>query len=116
MTSDHNTPKESGEAEKKQNGKEADSEKTEMSVETPDDIQSDDPQNDAQNSASAVNKTASDETDEIEENLDKKDDAWTELAKTVIMAVLLAFIVRALFFEPFNIPSGSMKPTLLVGD
>ncbi|MEA1938115.1 MAG: signal peptidase I, partial [Pseudomonadota bacterium] len=39
-----------------------------------------------------------------------------ETIKTIIYAVIIAFVVRTFFFEPFNIPSGSMKPTLLVGD
>lgn len=39
-----------------------------------------------------------------------------ETLRTLIYAVLIALVVRTLFFEPFNIPSGSMKPTLLVGD
>jgi signal peptidase I len=41
---------------------------------------------------------------------------WLETLKTVAIAVLLALIVRTVAYEPFNIPSGSMIPTLLVGD
>ncbi len=39
-----------------------------------------------------------------------------ESLRTVVYAVLIALMVRTFLFEPFNIPSGSMEPTLLVGD
>ncbi len=39
-----------------------------------------------------------------------------ETIKTVFWAVVIALVVRTVAFEPFNIPSGSMIPTLLVGD
>ena len=39
-----------------------------------------------------------------------------DTVRTLIYAVLAALIVRTVAFEPFNIPSGSMIPTLLVGD
>jgi signal peptidase I len=39
-----------------------------------------------------------------------------ETIKTVVYALLIAGIFRTLFFQPFWIPSGSMKDTLLVGD
>ena len=41
---------------------------------------------------------------------------WLETVKTVSSAVVIALVVRSFVFEPFNIPSGSMIPTLLVGD
>jgi signal peptidase I len=39
-----------------------------------------------------------------------------DTVKTVVYAVLIALVVRTVAYEPFNIPSGSMVPTLLVGD
>jgi signal peptidase I len=39
-----------------------------------------------------------------------------ETVKTVVYAVLIALVIRTVAYEPFNIPSGSMIPTLLVGD
>lgn len=41
---------------------------------------------------------------------------WGETVKVVVHALLLALIVRVFFYQPFNIPSGSMKSTLLIGD
>jgi signal peptidase I len=39
-----------------------------------------------------------------------------EVIRTIIYALLIALAVRTVAFEPFNIPSGSMTPTLLTGD
>jgi signal peptidase I len=39
-----------------------------------------------------------------------------ETARTLVYAVAIALAVRTFLYEPFNIPSGSMKPTLLIGD
>lgn len=45
-----------------------------------------------------------------------KSEGWIETVKTVVYAVLIALVIRTVAYEPFNIPSGSMEPTLLVGD
>ena len=39
-----------------------------------------------------------------------------ETVKTIVYALLIAGVFRTLFFQPFWIPSGSMKETLLIGD
>lgn len=45
----------------------------------------------------------------------KKDGIW-ETIKTIFWALVIAGLFRTLFFQPFWIPSGSMKETLLIGD
>jgi signal peptidase I len=46
----------------------------------------------------------------------KSSGGWGESLKTILYAALIAIGIRTVAFEPFNIPSGSMIPTLLVGD
>ena len=46
----------------------------------------------------------------------KKKDGWMEPVRTNLVEGVLALLFRSLLFEPFNIPSGSMIPTLRVGD
>lgn len=44
---------------------------------------------------------------------------WASIRETLkvgIQALLIALVVRTLLFQPFNIPSGSLVPTLLIGD
>jgi signal peptidase I len=41
---------------------------------------------------------------------------FVENVKTIFYALLIAIGIRTIAFEPFNIPSGSMIPTLLIGD
>jgi len=40
----------------------------------------------------------------------------SEWVRTIFYALLLAGVIRTLIFQPFYIPSGSMKSTLLIGD
>src|ERR1700748_873347 len=46
----------------------------------------------------------------------KRQEGVWETGRTMIYAILMAVVIRTFLFEPFNIPSGSMIPTLLVGD
>ena len=46
----------------------------------------------------------------------KSEGGIMETVKTVVYALLIAGVFRTLFFQPFWIPSGSMKDTLLIGD
>ncbi len=46
----------------------------------------------------------------------KKDGPIIETVKTIVYALLIAGVIRSLLFQPFWIPSASMKSTLLIGD
>lgn len=46
----------------------------------------------------------------------EKSGGFGETLRTIIYAGLIAVLIRTVAYEPFNIPSASMVPTLLVGD
>ncbi len=46
----------------------------------------------------------------------RKEGGVGETIRVIIHALIIALVIRTFLFQPFNIPSGSMKATLLVGD
>ena len=46
----------------------------------------------------------------------EKNDGIIETIKTIFWALLIAGLFRSILFQPFFIPTGSMKDTLLIGD
>lgn len=47
---------------------------------------------------------------------DAKEPLWVEYGASFFPVILIVFVLRSFLVEPFKIPSGSMLPTLLVGD
>lgn len=54
--------------------------------------------------------------EQISSAQEKKKSTFREYAEAIVMAVVLALFIRTFIVQAFKIPSGSMKPTLLVGD
>jgi signal peptidase I len=45
-----------------------------------------------------------------------QEEGWWETVKVIVQALLIALVVRTALFQPFNIPSASLTPTILIGD
>ena len=61
-------------------------------------------------------RSASAEISRIGGSKKTREGGLSDTVRVVIHALILAMLVRIFLFQPFNIPSGSMIPTLLVGD
>ena len=57
---------------------------------------------------------ASEDSESVRKTL--KESTWIEYCKSFFPVILAVLLLRSFLVEPFRIPSGSMMPTLLVGD
>jgi signal peptidase I len=46
----------------------------------------------------------------------RQEGGFVQAVRTIVNALIIALVIRTLLFQPFNIPSGSMEATLLIGD
>ena len=66
-----------------------------------------------------ASETTKDDKTEAEESVEEpveKLSTFGEVVRTIFWAVVIALGIRTVAYEPFNIPSESMLPTLMVGD
>jgi signal peptidase I len=61
--------------------------------------------------AETVEAVPAERADEVDQS-----DSWWDLLKILVFALIIALVERTFLFQPYNIPSGSMEDTLLVGD
>ncbi len=52
----------------------------------------------------------------VADKSEKKSGGLGETVSVIVQALILALVIRTFLFQPFSIPSGSMRPTLLEGD
>ena len=57
-----------------------------------------------------------DQNIKVDRKIKKEEGGLWETIKVILQALLIALVVRTVLFQPFNIPSGSLIPTLLIGD
>ena len=46
----------------------------------------------------------------------RKEGGIAETVRVIVHALIIALVIRTFLYQPFNIPSGSMEETLLIGD
>src|SRR5215467_4261708 len=59
---------------------------------------------------------SSQEKQQVKGSEKRKEGGVAETVRVIVHALIIALVIRTLLFQPFNIPSGSMENTLLVGD
>jgi signal peptidase I len=52
----------------------------------------------------------------VNQGVKRQEGGIAETARVIVHALIIALVIRTFLFQPFNIPSGSMEETLLVGD
>ena len=59
---------------------------------------------------------SSQEKQQVTRQKKQKEGGIVETGRVIFHALIIAFVIRTFLFQPFNIPSGSMEATLLIGD